>query len=197
MSEMHRATWADLPSLYRICFETAERTPTGSLLHQHPDLLGHVYVGPYLVREPDLCFVVADEAGVGGYLLGTADTRGFEDWAEAEWWPALRLRYPDRGGSTSDDELIRQIHAPVRAPESVVADFPAHLHIDLMPRLQGHGSGRALIDAVLAEFRGRDVPGVHLNVGAENHNAISFYQHLGFQQVEVGETSLYLGMRLS
>ena len=31
-----------------------------------------------------------------------------------------------------------------------VADYPAHLHIDLLPELQGQGFGRALIRRLLA-----------------------------------------------
>ncbi|GAA3881367.1 hypothetical protein GCM10022381_24530 [Leifsonia kafniensis] len=197
MNDVRRSTPADLQSIYQICFETAARAPDGSLLHHHPELLGHIYAGPYVVRQPDLCFVVTDEEGVGGYLLGTADTLAFEAWEERDWWPALRSRHPDLGGTAPDDDLIRHIHTPIRAPETVVAEYPAHLHIDLLPRLQGKGYGRILIDTVMHEFRDRGVSGVHLNVGDENHNAIAFYHHLGFSQVGVGATSLYMGMRLS
>ena len=108
--------------------------------------------------------------------------RAFEAWAEAEWWPPLRDRYPAarrrqpgrRGGRGI-------IHEPARAPDEVVRDYPAHLHIDLLERARGQGLGRLLIERLLADLRARGVRGVHLDVAVDNTNAAAFYRHLGFQ----------------
>jgi ribosomal protein S18 acetylase RimI-like enzyme len=155
-----------------------------------------VYVGPYLVGQPQLALVVADAQGVAGYLLAADDTRAFERWAEEHWWPILRRQYPLNDGDTPDDEMVRLIHAPPRAPDAVVTAYPAHMHIDLLARVRGHGFGRALVERLLATLRERGSPGVHLDVASDNPDAIAFYRHLGFDDVEHGPTSLLMGMRL-
>jgi ribosomal protein S18 acetylase RimI-like enzyme len=99
-------------------------------------------------------------------------------------------------GDTRDDELIRQFHSPPRAPDAVVAAYPAHLHIDLLARMRGRGLGRTLIARLLERLRERGSAGVHLEVGSGNQNAIDFYRHVGFVDLERGPDSIYMGMRL-
>jgi GNAT superfamily N-acetyltransferase len=191
------ATLHDLPGAYRVCLQTGDAGRDATGRYGDPDLLGHVFVGPYMVGEPDLARVVADDRGVGGYALAVADTRTFERWAEAQWWPALRLRYPRRGGGdTADDEIVRLIHQPPRTPDEIVRAYPAHLHIDLLDRFRGRGLGRALIEDLANALRSRDVPGVHLEVAADNPNAMAFYRHLGFADLEGDENSIIMGLRL-
>ncbi|QYH34932.1 GNAT family N-acetyltransferase [Salinibacterium sp. M195] len=197
MSHIRPARLHDLPGTYRACLHTSDAGGDGSALYQNPDLLGHIYVGPYIVGEPHFAFVIADDHGVAGYVLGTPDTRVFEAWQEREWWPALRAAYPMAGGDTLDDELIAQIHTPVTAPDTVVANYPAHLHIDLLPRVQGRGLGRVMLETLFEALRAGGVSGIHLDVGEDNHNAIAFYRHLGFAELARGTDSIYLGMELS
>ena len=197
MSSIRPATIADLPGTYRVCLLTGEASQDATATYRNPDLLGHLYVGAYVVGEPELAFVVADDHGVAGYGLAAADTRRFEAWAEAHWWPPLRVQYPRRDDGSPEAELIALLHAPWRAPESLLRDYPAHLHIDLAERVRGRGNGRLMIERLLAELRGRGSAGVHLNVAATNANGISFYRHLGFHDVERREGSIVMGMRLS
>ncbi len=191
---------ADLPDLYRICLQTGDSGEDATPLYRDPDLLGHMFAGPYGRFEPSLAFVAEDQAGVGGYCLGALDTRAFEQCLEAEWWPGLRLRYPEpdpaaRDRWTPDEQLAYQIHHPWRADGDLVAGFPSHLHIDLLPRLQGGGHGRRLIERQLAALAERRSPGVHFHVSAGNRRALGFYRHLGFTELRPGEHHV-LGMRL-
>ena len=187
----------DLPGAYRVCLLTGDSGRDGSALFRNPDLLGHVYVGPYIVGEPDLALVVADSDGIAGYCLAVADTRAFEAWCEANWWPALRAQYPLPADATSDGELVGLIHVPARAPEAVVGDYPAHLHIDLLERTRGLGLGRILVERQLASLRARGVRGVYLDVATDNANAIAFYEHLGFAVVHRMDTSILMARRLA
>lgn len=190
------ASFHDLPGVYRVCLETGDSGRDATGLYRNPDLLGHLYVGPYLVGQPDLALVVADAEGIAGYCLAAIDTRAFEAWTEEHWWPILREQYPVSGGDSPDDEAIRVIHAPRRAPDAVVAEHPAHLHIDLLARVRGQGHGRTLVERCLATLRERGAPGVHLDVAADNPNAIAFYEHLGFVELDRGEGSIRMGLRL-
>jgi ribosomal protein S18 acetylase RimI-like enzyme len=191
----------DLPGAYRVCLLTGDAGRDGSALFRNPDLLGHVYVGPYIVGEPELALVVADGEGIAGYCLAAVDTRAFEAWCEREWWPDLRAQYPLPAGGARDDtpdgELVALLHAPSLAPGPVVVDYPAHLHIDLLERTRGLGMGRRLVERQLASLRAGGVPGVHLCVAPGNANAIAFYGHLGFAEVARVEGAIVMALRLA
>jgi ribosomal protein S18 acetylase RimI-like enzyme len=193
---IRHATLHDLPGAYRVCLQTGDSGLDATARYRDPDLLGHVFVGPYIVGEPDLALVVTDDRGVGGYALAVADTRSFERWAEAQWWPALRQRYARGRGDTADDEIVRLIHQPPRTSDEIVSAYPAHLHIDLLERFRGRGLGRALIENLVNALRTRGVPGVHLEVAADNPNAMAFYRHLGFADLDRDKGSSTMGLRL-
>jgi ribosomal protein S18 acetylase RimI-like enzyme len=181
---------ADLDDLYRICLLTGDSGGDGSRLYRDPKLVGHLYAGPYGVLSPETAFVVEDGEGVGGYILGTIDTRAFEARLEAEWWPALRPRYADPLGTppetwTADQRAAYLIHHPFAAPRRVVEPFPSHLHIDLLPRFQGQGLGKRLIDLWLETARDMGSRGVHLGVSRANTRAIRFYRAYGLDQLDL------------
>ena len=187
----------DLPGAYRTCLLAGDAGQDATALYRDPDLLGHVYVGPYIARGTGTQLVIVDEEGAAGYLLSADDTLRFEEWAEDVWWPPLRVRYPIRDDGSRDAELIRLIHEPERTQPEIAHAFPAHLHIDLQARARGTGLGRALIERLLSELRDREVAGVHLGVDTDNANAIGFYEHLGFREVDREPGGLLMGLRLS
>ena len=76
--------------------------------------------------------------------------------------------------------------------------IPSHLHIDLLPRVQGQGHGRFMVKRLLAMLRERRSPGVHLGMTGLNSQAYGFYRALGFAELArrgggLDET-VYLGM---
>jgi len=197
MAIIRPATVQDLPGAYGVCLLTGDAGRDASGLYRIPDLLGHLYVGPYIVGAPELASVVADDAGIAGYGLAVADTAAFRAWGEAHWWPALRQQYPPRSDGSSDARLVGRLHDPPRAPDRILATYPAHLHLDLLERVRGIGFGRALIERMLGQLRERRVSGVHLEVAIDNPNAVGFYRHLGFAEVDRGPGSLIMGVRMS
>jgi ribosomal protein S18 acetylase RimI-like enzyme len=176
----------DLDALYRIALATGEAGADAAHLYRDPKLVGHLYAAPYAVLAPDLALVVEDGAGVGGYILGALDTLAFEARLEVEWWPALRRQYPDPTGdpaSWGPDHLrAYQIHHPRPPPARITGPYPSHLHINLLPRLQGRGLGQALIDSWLARIAAAGSRGMHLGVSPANHRAIRFYRALGLEE---------------
>jgi GNAT superfamily N-acetyltransferase len=189
----------DLPGLYRICAEVDARGGTARQHLHAPDLAGHVFVGPYVVADPGLCWVVADDLGVAGYIVATDDAARFERWREAHWYPPLRARHraaAPRSDGSADDRYLRLLHSPPRQPEAIPADYPAELHIKLDPRAAGQGWGRGLIESLVTELRDRHLPGIHLGVAAQNANAIAFYTHVGFRVLEDKGASLIMGRNL-
>ncbi|TQM64032.1 GNAT family N-acetyltransferase [Humibacillus xanthopallidus] len=185
----------DRGALYDICLRTGDSGADATGSYAEPALLGEVYVGPYLAFEPGLALVLDDGMGAGGYTLGALDTRAFEDRCEREWWPPLRERHPlaRHTPGSADAGVVALIHRPARAPDVVVADHPSHLHIDLLPRWQGGGWGRRLIEALLERLAAAGSPGVHLGVGVGNPRAVGFYRHLGFTELHAVGDTLFLG----
>ena len=145
--------------------------------------------------------MTGDDRGPAGYLLGAADTAAFEAACERVWWPPRRERYPEpptTGDLSPDQELHRWIHHPPRTADEVLAEYPAHLHIDLHPRAQGQGLGGRMMDTLFDALGARHVAGVHLGVAAANHRAIGFYTHLGFDPIGPdGSGGLLYGRRLT
>ncbi|HUL51165.1 MAG TPA: GNAT family N-acetyltransferase, partial [Candidatus Nitrosotalea sp.] len=87
-------------------------------------------------------------------------------------------------------------HPDVFCPEPY-AQYPSHLHIDLLPRAQGRALGVQMVNRLLDQLIARGSPGVHLGMWAANTRAERFYRKLGFQELtRVGE-SLYLGRKLA
>lgn len=173
----------DLDDVYRICLLTADNGQDATSLYRDHRLPGLVYAGAYATLEPSLAFVAEDPAGVCGYVLGALDTHAFEHRLERDWWPALRAAYPepDPGASLSAPErfAINGIHHPWRTADDLARRFPSHLHIDLLPRRQGHGIGRQMMATMTATMRAHGSHGVHLLVSVGNDKAAGFYRHLG------------------
>lgn len=186
----------DLPGAYRVCLLTGDAGQDARGLYRDHDLLGHIWVGPYLARGEGTQLVVVDDEGVAGYLLSADDTTAFEAWAEEAWWPPLRERYRRLDDGSADARLIDLIHEPTRTAPEITAEYPAHLHIDLLARTRGSGMGRRLIDRLISELRRRQVEGVHFGVDGRNTNAMGFYEHLGFRTVERARWGVTMGMRL-
>lgn len=178
-----------MAAMYDICVRTADAGGDARPLHSDPDLPGHVWAGAYVTLEPEHAFVLVDGDGDDGdvpigYVIGALDSRSFEARCERAWWPSLRKRYPVAWGETERDRLeIGFIHAPPTASDEVVADYPSHLHIDLLPAAQGRGAGRRLIETLVASLSADGSPGVHLGVAVRNENARAFYERVGFTEV--------------
>jgi GNAT superfamily N-acetyltransferase len=188
----------DLDALYAVCLRTGDAGEDATGRFEDPRLLGEMYVGPYVMMPSGIGFTAIEDDVPSGYVLAAVDTRRFEAECEAEWWPSLRARYPLPTGnpSTDDDEIIALIHHPELAADEVVADYPAHLHIDLLPAIQGRGVGRQMMDRLLHGLRERGVAGVHLGADARNRRAVGFYEHLGFDILDDSD-DVVMGMRLA
>ncbi|MEP6842205.1 MAG: GNAT family N-acetyltransferase [Pseudolysinimonas sp.] len=197
MSTIRTALARDWPGIYRVCLQTGNSGKDATALFTDPDLLGHVYCGPFVEHDPGLAFVVVDEHGVGGYAMACADTSAFASWAEHNWWPSLRAQYANTPRIGRDGDVIDLLFDPPSAQASVLAAFPAQMHIDLTSRVRGQGTGRAMVQALIDALVARGVDGLHLDVSAENLNAIEFYRHLGFHELERQDSSVFMGMKLT
>jgi ribosomal protein S18 acetylase RimI-like enzyme len=183
-------------------FEVCVRTGTGD-----PAVLPDVYAAPYLSFDPSLAFVVDTGERVAGYILATADTREFVRRYRSEWLPPFVERHGverhgvERHGAepsqVEPDGVLAAGLRPERMLVPGVDEYPAHLHIDLLPEIQRQGLGRMLVDTLTDALRARGVRGLHLVADPENTAAIAFYERLGFVALPAPpQTGALMGMTL-
>jgi hypothetical protein len=78
----------DRSDLYHVCLATGDSGANAVHLYNQKDMLGEIYVGPYLSFQPELSFTLIQD-GVAGYALAALDTTSFEDTLSNEWWPLI------------------------------------------------------------------------------------------------------------
>ena len=195
----------DQPGAYHVCLKTGDHGGDGEPFYRDdPDALGRIYVGPYLAFEPELSLVLEDVQGVCGYALGAVDSRAFYARYDAEWRPRLSATFPAPQGDPGQWTRVQQAHHTYHHPDYFCPEpydaFPSHLHIDLLPRAQGRGYGRRMMERNFDFLRRRGSAGAHLGVSPLNTRAIAFYRRLGFHELtRVGTATdgcVYMGISL-
>jgi ribosomal protein S18 acetylase RimI-like enzyme len=188
----------DRPGLYHVCLATGDSGASAVHLYNQKEMLGEIYVGPYLSFQPDLSFTLIHE-GVAGYALAALDTRSFENMLSKEWWPLILEKYSSRSPENFNErekDLFTYIQNPPLRPEEVVQQYPSHLHIDLLEKGQGRGIGKAMMLLMLDTLREQGSKGVHLGMGAKNIRAFTFYTKLGFTLLDQNDDEWTMGLKL-
>jgi GNAT superfamily N-acetyltransferase len=188
----------DRPGLYHICLATGDSGANAVHLYNQKDMLGEIYVGPYLTFQPDLSFTLIHE-GVVGYALAALDTASFEDTLSKNWWPSILDKYNGLSPENFNDReknLFSYIQNPPLRPKEVIKEYPSHLHIDLLEKAQGRGIGKAMMLLVLETLREQGSKGVHLGMGAQNSRAFTFYTKLGFNLLDKNDDEWTMGLKL-
>lgn len=177
-------------------------------------IVPHIWCFPYLYLSPSTCFVLAKKTSENenkaiGFIIGTPDTHDFVRRCKEEYCapgtetqaqypflsPDFKLPLLKPGASEEEakdyDELkrwLQVLHNPDNMIEGFKAEmareYPAHLHINILPPYQGQGYGRQLIMRFCEEMKERGLGGVHLGMHAQNWKALEFYGKLGFVQAE-------------
>ncbi len=201
---IRKAHFSDIPYLYDICLKTGKNGKTAEDSFFNPYMLGEYYAVNYMLYEESSCFVIEDTKSnivtPLGYIVGCCDSKHFSNWMEKTWLPILRKRYTVSYDTKTDIEknlvnLIHKVHAFEEKDWTKL--YPAHLHIDLLPQLQGMGCGKILLNTFCDYLKNENVCGVHLGVSAKNKNAIGFYERMGFTILESFDWGLLLGKILS
>jgi ribosomal protein S18 acetylase RimI-like enzyme len=196
MMELRPATPQDHAALVEICILTGHHGQDARQAYSDPGLLAEIHLLPYAVLEPRWYWALEDDDGLAGYIVGTPDTRTFARRAAAQCWPPLRLAHPlpATDDTSPQARLLRALHAgPTEL--TFLDSHPAHLHIDLLPRAQGHGWGSRLIAVFVQALQAHGVPGLHLGVSALNPGAIAFYRRQQFELLQETDWGLWMGRR--
>jgi ribosomal protein S18 acetylase RimI-like enzyme len=201
---IREAELSDLPYFYEICLKTGDAGKDASGLFYDPFILGQYYAAPYLFFERGFCFVAEADGVPQGYAAGAPDTHSFNRRLECEWLPPLRRRYRNypRENIKTDVEkhaialFYKNHEAAQEAALPWYKTHPAHLHIDLLPSVQGKGHGGALMGTLLAALARHNARGVHLGVSRANTRAAAFYRNKGFTVLHEEDWGLVMGAPL-
>ncbi|WP_295122829.1 GNAT family N-acetyltransferase [uncultured Leifsonia sp.] len=184
MSSIRPYRPADRDDVYDVCVRTGAAGTDATGLYSDDSLLPDIFAGPYVAYRPELAFVVDTGERVAGYVIAVEDSRAFARWYDDNWLPGFRSAHPlDPALDAREREVIGWGLDPHAAIVPEVDDYPAHLHIDLLPESQGQGFGRRLIRRQLRELRDRGVPALYLGVSSANTAAQAFYRRLGFHEL--------------
>ena len=122
------------------------------------------------------------------------DTQSFFYKIESRWLPNLQNQYiePDEVSKlwTKDEELIHLLYHP-ELPEDL-PDYPSHLHIDLLPRAQGQGMGKKMMDHFLNYVKESGSKGLHLGLSIRNKRAFQFYKKYGMKELKQNSETIIM-----
>jgi len=172
---------ADFDDVTRVCLLTGHAGEDATGRFDNDDLVPDIFVRPYVTLLPEWAWVVDDGERAVGYIVAAPDTREFVRRYREAWLPGFAAKYSRADPPVTRDEQMRHLGFwPERMLIDELDEFPAHLHIDLLPEAQGTGMGRRLIETLRDALREAGIPGLHLSMDGDNDRARRFYDRLGF-----------------
>jgi ribosomal protein S18 acetylase RimI-like enzyme len=206
LPQIFAAPYAHLEPTFAFVVEDTAGPDTG------PDTAGPDTAGPDTAAGPDVApgpdTAAGPDAAAGrggvvdgivGYILGTPDTAVFARRFRDEWVPLVGDAYPPANARASDKRMADLLHNPGRMVVPELVDWPAHLHIDILPAYQRQGLGRQLMDTFTGALRKAGVTAVHLGMSSSNARARAFYDRMGFHVLDVPgpDDVTHMGLRLA
>ncbi len=147
-----------------------------------------VYCDYYIENEPENCFVAADENGTAvGYVICTEDFDIFKEKFVNGYYTRLG-KWEFRRRKSALRSIIPH--------EKYKQNYPAHLHIDVLPEYQRTGLGHRMTDALLEHLRSKNVKGIMLTTWIKNEKGRGFYEKYGFTLLEEMKNCAVYGLKL-
>ena len=147
------------------------------------------YVDYYPLFAPESSFVLEGEDGeILAYLFSEEDSMRFFSLLEKEFKPAMDALQPG---------AFEQFVESQQFMKDFYDEYPAHLHIAVLPKCQNQKAGSRLMEACLAKLKADGVKGVCLGVNKDRPQAIHFYEKNGFTVLDESELSQVMGKKLS
>jgi len=147
----------------------------------------HTFCDYYIEHEPENCFVLDDDGKAVGYIICAENYDNYKEIFDKEYLPLTKHLGEERYGWAKESTVLQNKYKE---------NYPAHLHIDILPGYHRKGFGGKLLTALFDHLRSKGVKGVMLTAGTENLNAGSFYKKYGFEKLEIYDTDVAFGMKL-
>uniref|UniRef100_H2T2U0 protein O-GlcNAcase n=1 Tax=Takifugu rubripes TaxID=31033 RepID=H2T2U0_TAKRU len=163
------------------------RGTSGHTSTSHPDIIGDRCLGPCLALCPEYGFILEDELGVCGCVLGVLDVRSFAKRCQASWIPAMRDKYPLKSGNTQVRMSCICKQDQGEYPDSLLYHFPSQLRLDALPELVDISVSRTLLATLLTALKANGSQGVFCEVQPTDRQRLEFLTKLGFLEILRGE----------
>ncbi|MGJ7907185.1 GNAT family N-acetyltransferase [Actinopolyspora sp. H202] len=181
----------DAVAVRRICVATGDAGEHSRHILRDPELMAHVFAGPYLALQPRLCFLAEISGQPLGYVVAALDSTEFYQRWQREWSPAFTASHPLTGSEEHSDEadehLRLLLHRPLRMLLPDSGSYPSHLHINVLSGARRNGLGAALLRTLFTALEQAGSPGVQLGVRATNAAAHAFYRAMGMTRLPLDD----------
>ncbi len=152
------------------------------------DFVLHIFCDYYIENEPENCFVLSDKGKAVGYVICAENFGEFKKIYESVY-------VPKTNGMSKN--LMNWANEAYDLQEKYMNEYPAHLHIDILPEYQRGGWGSKLIETLLEHLKEKNINGVMLTAGTANKIADKFYRKFGFNELCVSDTDIAFGIKLN
>lgn len=178
----------DYDGVRKVFVETAALgNPLANLLIDRR-LAADFMVRQYVENPRNVAWVAEADGRVVGYLFGAPDVRRHERkalglllpreiaravfsrrfWKPATWLLAVCLFKTWRRGGFDAGKYH--------------ADYPAHLHVNLLREVRRRGLGRRLVEQFESHLRSGGVRGVYATVAENNPRGCGFFEKMGYRR---------------
>ena len=179
----------DRDAVRRLCCDTADRGHPIESFFDDRQVFADLLTRYYTECEPQSAWVAESGGRVVGYLTGCLDSRRRERIMRWRIMPAVCGTALLRGVASSVQAWrlawagLRTVAISGWPRGPSLAQYPAHLHINLARDVRGRAIGPALMDRFLSQARAHGARGVHATVRADNPAACRFFERMGFRAV--------------
>ena len=173
----------DCPYVQQICVDTAAACFVETSYKKRAAVAA--FCQYFITRCSEFCFVAVNEADIPvGYILCTPS---FERWC----------RYAPEQFLTGFPFSFLWSVGSMLGAVPYLREYPAHLHINLLPPYQRMGLGTRLMNTLEHALQQQNCPGVSLCVDENNDGAMRFYENCGFQVLGKHPGSVAYGKKLN
>jgi GNAT superfamily N-acetyltransferase len=189
----------DRDAVRGICYETGMMGHPIAPYFGCYELFADYWMNYYTDYEPESAFVAELDSQVVGYLVGCRETSQQEAIQADVIVPQIRRKFLTLGYKVDKrffSFMWRYIRSMLRGEfaRRPVADYPAHLHMNLMEGYRSGGIGSRLLSTFTDYLREKSTKGLHLGTTTYNKLAVPFYQKRGFNLVSRHPFTLYEGI---
>lgn len=147
------------------------------------------YCDYYIEKEPENCFVAADENDKAiGYIICTENFDVFKERFVSEYYAKIK-KWEFRRRKSALRSIIPH--------EKYKEEYPAHLHIDVLPEYHRMGLGHKMTDALLEHLKKKGIKGIMLTTWIRNEKGRGFYDKYGFTLLEEMKNCAVYGLKLN
>ena len=166
-----------------------------------PFMIGQFYAALYAI----LTQCIDNRGRNREHCSSTVDTRAFNTWSIANVAASRSDTRLGGGRSGAPRTAMTRLHrfrlrthrfSILLYDQPWFDEFPGHIHIDLMPEVQGGGWGRRLMEAYEERLKSLGCKGYHLGVGRRNERAVAFYRRCGMSELQAPAWGFVFGKKL-